>query len=320
MANQENPNTDETAALTSRSPLSETPRLAPPRRGDVIRVIAPAGPFDRTLFFRGLGFLAETFRVRLGTHVFERSGFLAGSPEARVADLSSALACPEATVIVCARGGVGCADLLERSLSTAWSPQSYPFKWLVGFSDITALHSRWQSCGLPSIHASNVTSLGVGCAAVRERWLAHVLAPLRAQRWQLETLNPGTAEGVLVGGNLAVLHDLCASGQWSPPPEALLFLEEVAEPPYRIHRMLSALRRGGHLSRVSGIVVGQVSASNPGQHRVTARQVFTDLSAQWGLPCAWGLPAGHELGENHPLTLGRWASLEARAPAATLCV
>lgn len=291
-----------------------------PRRGDVIRIVAPAGPFDRTLFWRGLGFLAENFRLRLGAHVFERAGFLAGDARDRAADLRAALDCPEARVIVCARGGVGCADLFDPQLIESWTPGRSSPKWLVGFSDITALHARWQSLRLPSIHASNVTSLGVGCARVRERWLEHVLSPLRAQRWQLETLSPGTANGPLVGGNLAVLHDLCASGQWAPPQGAVLFLEEVAEPPYRIYRMLSALRRGGALATLSGIVVGQVSSSNPGQHRVTARQVFTTLCLEWRLPCAWGLPAGHEIGENHPLTLGRQAALDAQQPIATLNV
>lgn len=264
--------------------------------------------------------MADTFRLRLGTHIFERRGFLAGSARARADDLEDAIQCREASLIICARGGVGCADLFDPGVLESWSPAIARPKWLVGFSDITALHSRWQSFGIPSIHGSNVTSLGIGGAPLRERWLAHVLNPLRPQRWQLETLHPGEAQGPLVGGNLAVLHDLCASGQWAPPTGAILFLEEVAEPPYRIHRMLSALRRGGALSGVAGLVVGQVTASAPGPHRVTARQVFATLCSSWQLPCAWGLPAGHEVAENHPLTLGRPAVLSALGSTATLSV
>lgn len=291
-----------------------------PRPGDVLRIIAPAGPFDRTLFWRGVDFLATTFRVRLGDHVFARQGFLAGDATARAADLRAALACPDARIVVCARGGVGCADLFAPEFLDDWSPAAWPPKWLVGFSDITALHARWQALGLPSVHASNVTSLGVGCAAVRERWLEHVVEPLRAQRWELETLYPGLAEGPLVGGNLAVLHDLCASGHWHPPPGSVLFLEEVAEPPYRIHRMLSALDRAGALRQVSGLVVGQITNSHPGPHGVTARQVFATWCTQWRLPSAWGLPAGHEPSVNHPLTLGRRGVLDAEQHAATLSV
>lgn len=285
----------------------------------MLRIVAPAGPFDRTLFWRGAGFLAETFRVRFAKSVFARTGFLAGNATQRAADLAAALACPETRLVVCARGGVGCADLLDPEPFALWSRVTpAPFKWLVGFSDVTALHAHWQARGLPSIHGSNVTSLGLGCANVRERWLAHVLDPWRPQHWQLKTLVPGAAGGRLVGGNLAVLHDLCASGQWQPEPGSILFLEEVAEAPYRIHRMLSALRRGGHLRHVTGLVVGQVTASHAGIHGVTARQVFATLCAEWQLPCAWGLPSGHELGENNPLTLGSHATIEATNDGATL--
>lgn len=262
--------------------------------------------------------MAKTFHVRFGRSVFARTGFLAGDAAGRRADLEVALTCPETRLVVCARGGVGCAELLGPTVAGGWSNLGpTPFKWLIGFSDVTALHTQWQAHGLPSIHASNVTSLGVGCANVRERWLAHVLDPWRPQRWQLQTLVPGSARGRLIGGNLSVLHDLCASGQWQPQPGSLLFLEEIAEAPYRIHRMLSALHRGGHLRHITGLVIGQVTASHVGIHGVSARQVFATLCTEWQLPCAWGLPSGHELGENHPLTLGCHATLQATGNGTT---
>jgi muramoyltetrapeptide carboxypeptidase len=257
--------------------------------------------------------------VRWGEHLFERRGFLAGTPEQRAADLGAALSCPETRLIVCARGGVGSADLLEERWLDRWLPVAAAAgKWLIGFSDITALHSQWQALGLPSIHASNVTSLGVGCAALHERWLSHVLDPWAKRRWQLETLFAGKAQGPLAGGNLAVLHDLCASHQWSPAPGSLLFLEDVGEPPYRLYRMLRSLHRGGHLRQVAGLVVGQLSASHPGVHRVSARAVFQELCAEWKLPAAWGVPSGHELGQNHPLTFGIAAELDATVSGAEL--
>ncbi len=284
-------------------------------------MIAPAGPFNRTLFWRGLGFLAQTFRLRWGDHVFARRGFLAGDEDQRASDLEVALACPETRLIVCARGGVGCADLLGIRHAPMWRVEkmSHP-KWLVGFSDVTALHAEWQALGWPSIHASNVTSLGVGCEEVRGRWLAHVLDPWAPRRWELETLQPGTAHGTLIGGNLAVLHDLCASQQWNPPRDSLLFVEDVAEPPYRIYRMLKALERGGHLRRIAGLVVGQVTASHPGIHHTSAREVFAELCAQWQMPAVWGMPCGHELGLNHPITLGIGARLVATSEGAQLTI
>lgn len=296
--------------LTSLAPAF---RLAPPKVGDVAYIVAPAGPFDRTLFWRGLGFLAQSFRLRWSKDVFARRGFIAGSAERRAADLQRALACPDVRLVVCARGGVGAADLLDETLDAALLAHRSRAKWLVGFSDVTALHARFNQCGWPSLHASNVTSLGVGCAAVRERWLSHVLDPWATRRWNLETLYPGEVTGTLLGGNLAVIHDVCAAGQWRTPPNTVLFLEEVAEPPYRIYRMLQSMRRGGHLQNVIGLVVGQVSHSHPGLHQKTAREVIAELCTDWQLPSAWGLPSGHEPHVNHPLTLGASVRLEAAA-------
>lgn len=276
--------------------------LEPPpalKTGDVVRVVAPAGPFDRTLFFRGLGFLAQTFRVRWTSNVFHRTGFLAGGSAQRGDDLQSALSCPDTRAIVCARGGVGSADLVDALTALPCAP-----KWLMGFSDITALHACLQHKGWMSIHGPNVTSLGLGNAALRERCLHHLLNPLHTYERTLSPLFPGRVTGPLVGGNLAVLHDLCAANVWRPPAGAVLFLEEVAEPPYRIYRMLTAMRRGGHLSALAGLAVGQVTFSHPGQHGVSAREVISDLCQTWRLPAAWGLASGHDLRVNDPLTLG----------------
>lgn len=282
-----------------------------PKPGDQLRVIAPSGPFDRTLFFRGLAFLSQTFRVQWNRTVFHREGFLAGSRSERAFELQSALTCPESRLVVCARGGVGSADLFDTLLSFSGPP-----KWLVGFSDITALHAGLQRRGWMSIHGPTVTSLGRGNALLRERCIAHFLDPLRSRTVALSPLFPGQASGPLVGGNLAVLHDLCAANAWHPPPGAILFVEEIAEPPYRIYRMLSAMRRGGHLANVAALVVGQVTLSSPGHHRTTAREVITALCQEWSLPAAWGIQSGHDPRVNDPLTLGAEAELNVTATAA----
>lgn len=279
----------------------------------MLRVIAPAGPFDRTLFFRGLGFLAQTFRIEWSTHVFHRHGFLAGGVEERAGDLRRALACPHSRLIVCARGGVGSADLVDALATVDCAP-----KWLMGFSDITALHACLQHKGWMSLHGPNVSSLGVGNANLRERCIRHLLDPLRSHNVHLSPLFGGSATGPLVGGNLAVLHDLCAGNAWHPPQGAILFLEETAEPPYRIYRMLTAMRRGGHLRHIAGLVMGQVTQCHPGPHGITARQVISDLCHAWELPCAWGLPSGHDPRDNDPLTLGAIARLNVTSEAATV--
>lgn len=245
--------------------------------------------------------------------MFHREGFLGGTKNQRLDDFMEALECPDTRLIVCARGGVGSAEI-----ASELALHRYPPKWLMGFSDITALHATFQHHGLMSIHGPNVTSLGVGNARLRERCLTHLLHPCRTNTVLLTPLFPGNATGPVVGGNLAVLHDLCAANAWLPPQGSILFIEEIAEPPYRIHRMLTAMQRGGHLSGIVGLVVGQITHSNPGPHRVTARQVITTLCEQWQLPAAWGLPSGHDVGQNDPLTLGGQVHLNVTVDAATV--
>ncbi len=281
-------------------------RSPPPlHRGDPVRIVAPAGPFDRTLFWKGAGWLAEHFRVHWSPTIFRQDGFLAGSVQERLDDLKQALA-SECRALVCARGGVGSAEVVARL------PKEYVLdnpKWLVGFSDITALHCAYQHFGLMSLHAGNITSLGVGNHPFREAWLRAVLNPLRQQELNVEVLNPGSARGPLVGGNLAVLHDVCAAGDWLPPLGAILFLEDVGEPPYRIYRMLASLARRGLIKHLSGLAFGQLSASSPGRHRIDALEVCRRFSLEHGLPAAWGVPAGHDPTQNLPLTLGASAAL-----------
>lgn len=284
--------------------------IVPPplKPGDIVRVIAPAGPFDRTLFWRGVGWLAHHFRLSFDREAFAREGFLAGSDRRRLRELDQALDCPRAAAIVAARGGVGCTRLVGR---VDFSRLRARPKWMVGFSDITALHLEAQRMGVASLHAHNVTGLGQGDAPEREAWLAALVGPPCFESAPLEMLRPGVAAGPLLGGNLALLHDSVGCGRFTPPPGYVLFLEEIGEAPYRIDRMLVGLERAGVLDRASGIVVGHVAASPPGPAGTSARDVFFRFAQRLRLPLAWGLEAGHGR-PNHPLALGLPARLESR--------
>src|SRR5690606_1903477 len=113
-----------------------------------------------------------------------------------------------------------------------------------------ALHCEAARAGVASLHAHNVTGLGRGDEEERQRWLQAVFAPMAVRTTALRMLTPGTASGILTGGNLVLLHDLVVSGHWRPPDGGVLFVEEIAEPPYRIDRMLCALERAGVFDRI----------------------------------------------------------------------
>jgi muramoyltetrapeptide carboxypeptidase len=286
------------------SSLVIPPPLAP---GATIRVIAPASPFDRTLALCGIGFLGERYHVEYDWRMFERDGFLAGSDERRRAELETALASPRVRAIVAARGGYGvtriASDVDFRLL--ARDP-----KWLVGFSDITALHVEAQRAGVASMHAHHAAGLGRGDAHARNAWLRALEAPHAARTLRGRTLREGRATGVLVGGNLTVLFTCAVTGRLELPPRSILALEDVTEASYRIDRMLSALRLGGHLRNVVGVALGGFTDCPPGPQRVAVEDVLARELDALGVPAVSGLPFGHDL-PNEPLLLGALAELDA---------
>lgn len=282
--------------------------VTPPglRRGDVVRVVAPSSPFEHVLGWRGMGFLREHFRVRFDRSAFSRAGYLAGDDARRRRELEDALADDECRAIVAMRGGYGASRFVH---DVDWTPLRARPRWIVGFSDITALHLEAGRVGVASLHASHVTSLGRGDAVERAAWLDALLEPTRARCFDgLTSVVEGSARGPLFGGNLTLLHASACAGKLSAPPGSVWFLEDVTERPYRIDRMLTTLVLGGHLRDAAAIVFGEFTDCAPLRDGVTVEDVIADWSARLGVPVARGLPSGHGL-RNAPLVLGAPAQL-----------
>jgi muramoyltetrapeptide carboxypeptidase len=253
-----------------------------------VRVIAPSGPFDRTLFFRALGWLGQRYHVAWDRSCLQRAGYLAGDDQRRLAELDSALRDPSARAIVAVRGGYGATRITH--LADFASLQRHP-KWCVGFSDVTALHLEALRVGVASLHASNLATLGRGDAVARAEWLDALEAPLARRCFtSLRELVPGRAQGILVGGNLTLLFCCAASGRLRLPDGCLLFLEEVGEAPYRIDRMLTSLLVSGHLDRVAGFCIGDLTSEGAPP---AALEVVRERLSGLGVPIIAGLPIGH---------------------------
>ncbi len=280
-------------------------------------MIAPAGPFDRTLFFRGLGWLAEHFRVRFEPGCTTKTGYLAGTDERRLTELNRALRCTESSVIVAARGGYGCTRIAAQADFAAL--RRHP-KWLVGFSDITALHCEALRHRVASLHAANVTGLGRGDAEGRQAWLAAVTgasSQRQAGAIELEPQYPGLAQGALIGGNLTLIESCAAQGRLRVPRGAILFFEEVGEQPYRIDRLFTTLGHSGVFDQLGGMLLGQFTACRGGRDHPTPERLAREWARRHELPCASGVPAGHEL-RNLPLRLGTPVRLRVSSDSAVL--
>lgn len=268
------------------------PPPVPP--GGRIAVIAPGSPVHTGRLRAGLKTLAAWgFQPLCGPYLYSREGDLAGGDDARLKDLLWALTEPGIDAVWAARGGWGTPRLLARLDPRALLAASP--RWVIGFSDLTALLVYLLELGIASWHAPLVSELGQSgryFARDLQRMLGEPLAP-RILRGV--PLNPGTAQGPLAGGCLTLLAWL-AGTPWQPDlREKILFVEEVGEAPYRIDRMLHQLRAAGVLRGLAGLACGQFPdcRAPAGRASRTLKQVLTAHARELGVPALAGLPFGH---------------------------
>lgn len=273
------------------------------RPNDAVAVVAPCGPFDRTAFEKGLAVIAERYRPVFTERIFETRRYLAGTDEARAAELQRALDDEGVKAVFVARGGYGAMRLLPSLRLHAPKP-------LVGFSDATALHLAMQAKGWRTLHAPVLTQLGKQPADVVTRLFdlleGRPVAPLPGTR----TVVPGIAEGPLIGGNLSVLSRLVGTPYFPSLHGAVLLLEDVGERPYRLDRMWTHLELAGVLNGVAGVVFGEFTGCEEQGATYSSAEVLDELAQVLGVPCAAGFGIGH--GDvNFPVPLGARVRLDA---------
>jgi muramoyltetrapeptide carboxypeptidase len=287
--------------------------IRPPalREGDLVRVIAPASPFDRGRFDKGVRVLEELgFRVSWRPDVFTSAAYLAGDDERRAQELTEAFDDPQVRGIVCARGGYGTPRLLARLDFAALAKNPKVF---VGFSDVTALLLAFHRAGLVTFHGPMTTGRMSEAAFSREDKDSFAKTVGEAKPpgvvGEGRVLVPGDAEGPLVGGNLALVAALCGT-PWAPLAQgAILFLEDVGEKPYRIDRRLTPLEHAGVLGAAAGIAFGRFSGcENPADPSQKVDDLLVAFAKKIGKPAVAGLPFGHD-GENRTLPVGVRARL-----------
>jgi muramoyltetrapeptide carboxypeptidase len=281
------------------------PAVAP---GDLVAVVAPSSPFELGEFWRGLGWLRDRYEIFASPTLLGRSGYLAGDDDRRARELERAMLEPQVKAIIAARGGYGAMRVLSR---LPWDAFQKNPRWMVGFSDITALHCMTSAFGIAAVHASHVTGVTQLSPRTKLAWMRAIERPHDGFTWgDLRVLRAGRAEGTLFGGNLALIEAMAAAGKLVVPEGAIVLLEDVTERPYRIDRMLTSLILGGHLARASAIVLGEFVRCDAGPDGVTVDQVLEQRLGELGVPIVSAAPFGHGL-ENQPFVLGSKAELVA---------
>jgi len=281
------------------------------KKGDKVAIVCPAS-FIRGSIDVGIKTLESWgLEVVVGKTVETSFHQFAGDDNMRAADLQWALDDPSIKAVFAARGGYGCVRIVDEIDFSSFEKNP---KWLVGFSDITVLHSHIQrNYKIATIHGQMPKSFETGTKASLET-LQNALFGHDMDFAYEQTLFPnraGEGKGKLIGGNLAILLSVLASDSDVNYKNKILFIEDVGEAYYSIDRMLWALKRAGKLKKLNGLIVGGFSAmkDNDPAFGQSVEEIVWDKVKEYDFPVAFAYPAGH-IDDNHALVLGRKVALK----------
>ena len=285
--------------------------IMPPflKAGDTIAVISPSSTPDSLTVAKGCDALrAWGFVPHVGTHALDNYHNFAGKADERASDLLWALRDSTVKAIMCSRGGDGAVQVLRRIPLSEF--RRHP-KWILGFSDATALHSAEVSAGVMSIHSTMCD--GISAQGKRDSVNAILRGLLLGElpRYQVPAhpLNQqGEAEGILVGGNFSVFCGLAGSDYdfLNRADEGLiLFIEDTGESMSKVDRMLHQLEIRGILSKLKGIVVGHFSKyKSPENDFADMYEMLHEYLQHLHIPVCYDFPVGHHSTYNYPLIEG----------------
>jgi len=274
------------------------------KQGDKIVIVAPSGKLEVNVLDEPIRVLTSWgLEVVLGPHVYDRNGYFAGTDSDRLVDLQWALDDSSIAAVLFARGGYGATRILDDIDFTTFVSHS---KWLIGFSDITALHLRLQTLGIAGIHGPMGTSFSQSGAQTSIDKLQSLLFTGKSELVSATPMfRSGTIEAEITGGNLALIVDSLMTSNEISTNNKILFIEEVGEKTYRIDRMLRQLLRAGKLENIAGLVLGHFSMVDDGESSFGAswKEVIMDVVDKFSFPVSFGFKIGHEP-DNMPIIIG----------------
>lgn len=266
--------------------------------GSKIRIVSPAGKVSKRHVMPAVLWLeSEGYKVELGKHVFARHFQFAGTDEERLSDLQEALDDPETEAIICSRGGYGTVRIIDKLKYEKCSV--YP-KWLVGFSDITILHSCFNQIGAATIHGAMPRYFFDRSGTPTDN-LFSLMNLLTGQEPDYifpygKSNRIGKAQGELVGGNLSIISSLLGTKYALDTEEKILFLEDIDEFLYHSDRMMHQLKLAGKLDNLAGLLLGNFTElkDNKSPFGKNIREIITEIVDEYDYPVSFGFPAGHD--------------------------
>ncbi len=300
--------------------LKQPPYL---KQGDTVAIVAPAGILkNREGEINKAKALLKSWGLHtvVGKHVFNQGDHFAGTDDERCEDFQKALDDPTIGAIWCARGGYGSVRILDKLDWTAF--KSRP-KWIIGYSDITAIHSTVNNLGFQSMHAMMCTSLQDDAKTIAEtistfkdglfgKALSYTLSGSKYNQ-------PGSVSGTVIGGNLTILQTMLGSDTAVDTSGKILFIEEIGEYKYHIDRMLQSLKRAGYFDNCKGLIIGDMTRikKNTTPWGTSIQQLILDALEDYNFPIAFNMHAGHAK-DNRAMIFGSHVELQVTKTMSTL--
>lgn len=289
--------------------------IPPPnlKKGDLVGVVSTARKISSKELEASKEFV-ENWGIKLvwGKSIDAEDNQYAGSDEIRASDFQEMLDNPEIKAIWCAKGGYGTVRIIDKLDFTNFRKSP---KWIIGYSDVTVLHSHIHNLGIQTLHAQILLGVEKKSAETVET----IYNALFGKEYSIANsphtkpnLNrTGKAKGEIVGGNLSILYSLCGSNSSINTDGKILFIEDLDEYLYHIDRMMMNLKRNGMLDNLIGLVVGGMTDmhDNAIPFGKTAEEIIFDAVKEYNYPICFSFPSGH-VEDNRALILGRKVTLE----------
>ena len=278
--------------------------------GDTISIIAPSGvlkDYDEYMDKSISLMKSWGLNVVLGSNIYDSYGHFSSSDANRQKDFQNAIDDNKIKAIWCARGGYGAMRIIDKINYD--NLLKHP-KWVIGYSDITAIHNDIHNLGVESLHgvmSKSLEDISVDDESIKK--LKDVIFGKGELHYVIESNKyniTGEASGKLVGGNLTLLQSLLQSKSSIDTTNKIIFIEEVGEYLYHIDRMLHSLKRADYFSKCSGLIVGDFTdiRKNETKFGKNLYEIINEIVKEYNFPVIYGFPAGHGQ-KNFPLIFGR---------------
>lgn len=274
------------------------------KKGDKIAIIASARKISLEEIKSAIAIFEKWgLEVVLGKNLFKSDNQFSGTDDERAEDLQTMLDDESVKAIISARGGYGTIRIIDKIDCTKF--QLHP-KWIIGYSDITVLHSHIHTLGIETLHATMPINFTLNTAATESLRKALFGEQLKYETETHHLNRKGICEGELVGGNLSLIYALTGSVSDIDTHGKILFIEDLDEYLYHIDRMMMNLKRSGKLSHLAGLVVGGLTdmKDNAIPFGKTAEEIILDAVKEYNYPVCFNFPAGH-VDENMAIFLGK---------------